>query len=177
MITNNFVLNTVKQIWVLHTSFEILKSWDCLEIEFDQRVWDRIFSCIDFIFASVTSVILVSVERNLCVFAEKCCVFLRGSRSVFLVCWCVDQEKCVSWGDQGHFLGCVVSDLGLIAWWNSSVVSEKTGCSSGFRVNQYKHAFSLSLISLNSVLIFANWYKQSIASWSNFSLNYSPPLV
>jgi len=46
------------------------------------------------------------------------------------------------------------------------VVFEKTGCSSGFRVNQYKHlcAFSLSLISLNSILIFANWYKQSILS-------------
>ena len=44
------------------------------------------------------------------------------------------------------------------------MVSEKTGCSSGFRVNQYKPlcAFSLSLISLNSVLIFANWYKQPI---------------
>ena len=42
--------------------------------------------------------------------------------------------------------------------------SEKTGCSSGFIVNQYKPlcAFSLSLISLNSVLIFANWYKQPI---------------
>ena len=46
------------------------------------------------------------------------------------------------------------------------MVSEKTGCSSGFRVNQYKHlcAFSLSLISLNSVLIFVNWYKQPIVS-------------
>ena len=46
------------------------------------------------------------------------------------------------------------------------MVSEKTECSSGFRVNQYKHlcAFSLSLISLNSVLIFANWYKQPIVS-------------
>jgi len=46
------------------------------------------------------------------------------------------------------------------------VVSEKTECSSGFRVNQYKPlcAFSLSLISLNLVLIFANWYKQPIVS-------------
>ena len=44
------------------------------------------------------------------------------------------------------------------------MVSGKTGCSYGFRVNQYKPlcAFSLSLISLNSVLIFVNWYKQSI---------------
>ena len=46
------------------------------------------------------------------------------------------------------------------------MVSEKTGCSYGFRVNQYKSlcAFSLSLNSLNSVLIFVNWYKQSIVS-------------
>jgi len=46
----------------------------------------------------------------------------------------------------------------------SSVVSEKTGCSYGFRVNQYKHlcAISQSLISLNSVLIFVYWYKQPI---------------
>ena len=46
------------------------------------------------------------------------------------------------------------------------MVSEKTGCSFGFKVNQYKPlcAFSLSLSSLNSVLIFANWYKQPIVS-------------
>ena len=46
------------------------------------------------------------------------------------------------------------------------MVSEKNGCSAGFRVNQYNHlcAFSLSLISLNSVLIYANWYKQLIVS-------------
>ena len=46
------------------------------------------------------------------------------------------------------------------------MVSEKTGCSFGFRVNQYKNlcVFSLSLISLNSDLIFANWYKQPIVS-------------
>ena len=46
------------------------------------------------------------------------------------------------------------------------MLSEKTGCSSGFRVNQYKHlcAISLSLISLNSVLIFVCWYKQPIVS-------------
>ena len=46
------------------------------------------------------------------------------------------------------------------------MVFEKTGCCSGFRVNQYKPlcAFSVSLISLNSVLIFANWYKQPIVS-------------
>ena len=46
------------------------------------------------------------------------------------------------------------------------MVSKKTGCSSGFRVNQYKPlcVFSLSLISLNSILIFVNWYKQLIVS-------------
>ena len=46
------------------------------------------------------------------------------------------------------------------------MVYEKTRCSSGFGVNQYKHlcVFSLSLNSLNSVLIFANWYKQPIVS-------------
>ena len=46
------------------------------------------------------------------------------------------------------------------------MVSGKTGCSSGFRVNQYKPlcAFSLSLISFNSVFIFVNWYKQPIVS-------------
>ena len=44
------------------------------------------------------------------------------------------------------------------------MVSGKTRCSSGLRVNQYKPlcAFSLSLISLNSVFIFVNWYKQPI---------------
>ena len=46
------------------------------------------------------------------------------------------------------------------------MVSEKTGCSSRFRVNQYKHmcAISLSLISLNSILIFVYWYKKPIVS-------------
>ena len=46
------------------------------------------------------------------------------------------------------------------------MVSEKTGCSSGLRMNQYKSlcAFSLSLNSLNLILIFVNWYKQLIVS-------------
>ena len=46
------------------------------------------------------------------------------------------------------------------------MVSGKTGCSSGLRVNQYKPlcAFSLSLISLNSIFIFVNRYKQPIVS-------------
>ena len=106
MITNNFVLQIEKQIWVFFFKKKILttywfwKSWDCLEIEFDQSVWDRIFCCIDFIFHSVTSVILVSIERNLCVFAEKWCVFLRGSRSAFLVLVCWPREVCVLRGSR-----------------------------------------------------------------------------
>ena len=46
------------------------------------------------------------------------------------------------------------------------MVYGKTGCSSRLKVNQYKPlcAFSLSLISLNSVFIFVNWYKQLIVS-------------
>ena len=46
------------------------------------------------------------------------------------------------------------------------MVCEKTGRSSGFRVNQYKSmcAFSLSLNSLNLVLLLVNWYKQPIVS-------------
>ena len=44
------------------------------------------------------------------------------------------------------------------------MVSVKTGCSSGCIVNRYKPlcAVSLSLISLKSVFIFVNWYKQLI---------------
>ena len=56
------------------------KSWDCLEIEIDQRVWDRISACIDFRFASVTSAILVSVEQ------------------VYFVC--LLRSVVCSWGDQ-----------------------------------------------------------------------------
>jgi len=46
------------------------------------------------------------------------------------------------------------------------VVSGKTGCSSGLRVNQYKPlcGFSQSFNSLNSVSIFVNCYKQLIVS-------------
>jgi len=101
LITNNnlWYKKTVKQFWSFNKKkrFWFSKSWDCLEIEIDQRVWDRISVCIDFRFISVTSVILVSVEQ-----VSSVCLL----RSV------VGQEKCVSWGDQGHFLGCVVSDLG-----------------------------------------------------------------
>ena len=30
-------------------------------------------------------------------------------------CKCVNQGECVSWGVQGHFLGCCVSDQGVVA--------------------------------------------------------------
>ena len=59
------------------------------------------------------------------------------------------------------------------------MVSEKTGCSSGFIVNQYKHLceFSLSLISLNSVFIFVNWYKQPIVSSKQPIVSSKQPIV
>ena len=93
-----------KQIWVRRFWNKFLsfsKSWDCLEIEIDQRVWDRISACIDFRFASVTSVILVFCWTSLFVcFAEKCCVFLRGSISAFLVLVCWPREVCVLRGSR-----------------------------------------------------------------------------
>ena len=57
------------------TDLSFSKSWDCLEIEIDQRVWDRISACIDFKFASVTSVILVSVEQvsSVCLLRSVVC--------------------------------------------------------------------------------------------------------
>ena len=98
-------------------------------------------------------------------FAEIGCVFLRGSRSAIsvLVCWprrvCVLRcSRLFAWLlCKGSMCDCLVDFLR---------VSEKTGCSSGFRVNQYKHlcAISLSLISLNSVLFVVCWYKQPIVS-------------
>jgi len=59
------------------------------------------------------------------------------------------------------------------------MVSEKTGCSYGFRVNQYKSmcAFSISLNSLNSVLIFVNWYKQPIASAKHPIVYAKQPII
>ena len=55
----------------------------------------------------------VLCENSVCE-AEKCCVLLRLSRSTFLVVFVLSQRKCVSWGDQGHFFGGVVSNLGLV---------------------------------------------------------------
>jgi len=46
-------------------------------------------------------------------------------------------------------------------------------------VNQYKHlcAISLSLISLNSVLIFVYWYKQPIVSAKQPIVSAKQPIV
>jgi len=48
--------------------------------------------------ASYTS--CTDLLKNLCVFAEKCCVFLRGSRSAFLVLVCWPREVCVLRGSR-----------------------------------------------------------------------------
>ena len=93
-----------KQIWVIRfwtQVFEFSKNWDCLEIEIDQSVWYRNFVCIDFIFTFVTSVILEFCWNIcFCVFVEDCCVFLRGSRSAFLVLVCWPREVCVLRGSR-----------------------------------------------------------------------------
>jgi len=78
-----------------------------------KRVWYRIFILYWFQIFFVTSVIFCTFEETLCE-AEKCCVFLRLSRSAFLVVFVLSQRKCVSWEDQGHFFGGVVSNLELI---------------------------------------------------------------
>ena len=77
MITNNNLwYKTVKtDLGFNKKRLWFSKSWDCLEIEIDQRVWDRIYACIDFRFASVTSVILVSVEQvsSVCLLRSVVC--------------------------------------------------------------------------------------------------------
>ena len=77
-------INSEKQIWKITIfwtiNFWFSKSWDCLEIEIDQRVWDRISACIDFRFASITSVILVFCWTSLFV--------------------CLLRSDVCSWGDQ-----------------------------------------------------------------------------
>ena len=83
------------------TSFWFLKNWDCLEIEIDQRVWDRISACIDFIFFFCNKCNpWILLNKFVCVFAEKWCVFLRGSRSAFLVLVCWPREVCVLRGSR-----------------------------------------------------------------------------
>jgi len=89
----------------------LLKSWRLL--------WSRecgigFSSCIDFRSFCNKCNPFVLWEKSVCE-AEKCCVLLRLSRSVFLVVFVLSQRKCVSWGDQGYFFGGVVSNLGLIA--------------------------------------------------------------
>ena len=93
-------LNTKKHISDKNNWFDIFKSWDCLEIEFDQRVCDRIFIFYWFQICSVTSVILCTIEINFLCVAEKCCVFLRGSRSTVLVLLCWPREVCVLRGSR-----------------------------------------------------------------------------
>ena len=74
-------INSEKKIWEItilrttRTDLSFSKSWDCLEIEIDQRVWDRISTCIDFRFTSITSVILVSVEQisSVCLLRSVVC--------------------------------------------------------------------------------------------------------
>ena len=89
----------------------LLKSWRLL--------WSRecgigFSSCIDFRSFCNKCNPYVLWENSVCE-AEKCCVLLRLLRSAFLVVYVLSQRKCVSWGDQGHFFGGVVSNLGLIA--------------------------------------------------------------
>ena len=71
-------------------------------------------------------------------------VFLRGSRSAILVLVCWPRKVCV--------LRCSRSLSWLWCKWSRCDclvdflrVSEKTGCSSGFGVNQYKHLCAISL--------------------------------
>ena len=93
----------------------LLKSWS-----FDLRLLGSrecgigFSSCIDFRSFYNKSNPFVLWRNFLCE-AEKWCVFLGLSRLAFLVVFVLSQKKCVTWGDQGHFFGGVVSNLGLIA--------------------------------------------------------------
>ena len=140
--------------WIKILSFS--KSWDCLEFEIDQTVWNRISACIDFRLSSVTSVILVLYWTSfVSMFAEIGCVFLRGSRSAILVLVCWPRRVCVlRWSMSLSWLWCKWSRCDCLVDFLIGF-SEKTRCSSEFGVNQYKYlcAFSLSLFSLISV-----WY-------------------
>ena len=84
------------------------------------------------------------LNNSFSVFAEIGCVFLRGSRSAILVLVCWPRRVCV--------LRCSRSLSWLWCKWSSCDclvdflrVSEKTGCSSGFGVNQYKQLCTISL--------------------------------
>ena len=105
-----------RKTYLIFSLNEILKSWDLLRDCIDERVWDRIFILYWFQICSVTSVIICTFKRNFVCIAEKCCV-LEGIKIIILSGVVLDERKCVSWRDQGHFFGCVVSDLGLIAQW------------------------------------------------------------
>jgi len=119
----------------------LLKSWRLL--------WSRecgigFSSCIDFrsFYNKCNPFVL---WRNYVCEAEKCCVLLRLSRWAFLVVFVLSQRKCVSWGDQGHFFGVVVSNLGLIAQWIPQWFLGRLDVAIGLRVNQYKPVCAISL--------------------------------
>ena len=119
----------------------LLKSWRLL--------WSRecglgFSSCIDFRSFCNKCNPFVLCKNSMCE-AEKCCVLLRLSRSSFLVVFVVSQRKCVSWGDQGHFFGGVVSNLGLIAYRIPQWFLGRLDVALGLRVNQYKLVCAISL--------------------------------
>ena len=92
----------------------LLKSWrllwDCFWL---RKCGIGFLTCIDFRSFCNKCNPFVLCENSVCE-AEKCCVLLRFSRSAFLVVFVLSQRKCVSWRDQGHFFGGVVSNLGLV---------------------------------------------------------------
>jgi len=92
---------TEKQIWVfidlLILSF--WKSWDCLEIEIDQRVWARIFCLYWFQICLCNKCNPCICWKNF-VCLLRSVVFLRGSRSAFLVLVCWPREVCVLKGSR-----------------------------------------------------------------------------
>ena len=79
-----------------------------------KRVWYRIFILYWFQIFSVTSVILCTLKK-LCVYSWEVLCVLEVVKINILSGVVLSQRKCVSWGDQGHFFGGVVSNLGLIA--------------------------------------------------------------
>ena len=71
---------------------------------------------------------------------ESCSMWLLESHQFVL-----SQRKCVSWGDQGHFFGGVVSNLGLIVVRIPQWFLGRLDVALGLRVNQYKPVCAISL--------------------------------
>ena len=120
------------------------KSWDCWKFMIDKSCGIRF--CLywfQIIFCNKCNPCTLWIKFCFCVCWDWLCV-LEGIK-ISNQCWCVGQEECVSWGVQGHFLGCGVSDQGCDCLVDFLRVSEKTGCSSGFGVNQYKHLCAIFL--------------------------------